>query len=128
VDERIDEGLQGPERSVAVFDATMVVRASCEGVWTVWCGVDHTVTVPAGTEVQVFADDGSVTVEGDLGRISVVAGDGDVDIAVPGDRPYQLDVAAVEHTPTIEVATDPAASDRIDVRADEGRVTIRPLP
>jgi hypothetical protein len=126
--ERVDSGLQSPDREVGSFGDTVSVRSSCDGVWTIWCEVDHDVLVPAGTEVQVFASDGDVRIEGDLGRISVVANEGDVEIRVPGDLAHAIDASANEGDVAIEVPTDPSAPRVIQVRVDEGDISIRPLP
>jgi hypothetical protein len=128
VEERVDSGLQSPDREVRVLGDTVTVRGSCDGVWTIWCEVDHALRVPAGTEVQVFASEGDVRVEGDLGRISVVANEGDVDVRVPGDVAYAIDATSNEGEVRIQVPTDPSAPRVIQVRVDEGDVSISPLP
>jgi hypothetical protein len=126
--ERVDSGLQPPDREVGSFGDTVNVFSSCDGLWTIWCEVDHAVLVPAGTEVQVSASEGDVRIDGDLGRISVVANEGHVEIRVPGDVAYAIDATTKEGDVTIEVPTDPSAPRVIQVRAAEGDVVIRPLP
>jgi hypothetical protein len=83
--------------------------------------------VPTGIEVQVFSGDGDVRIEGDLGRISVVADEGDVELRVPGGVAYAIDATTNEGDVAIEVPTDPSAPRVIQVRVDEGDVSIRPL-
>jgi Putative adhesin len=128
VDTSVDAGLQPPDRDVRVVGDTVVVRGSCDGVWTVWCSVEHSALVPTGIEVQVFSGDGDVRIEGDLGRISVVANEGDVEIRVPGRMAYAVDAVSVDGEVAVEVPTDPSAGRVIYVRVDEGDVSIRPLP
>lgn len=68
-------GLQRPEVSTSSADGTTTLRGSCDGPTFGKCSTDWQIAVPAGTQIELRGDVGSV-------RASEISGDLDVDLEV----------------------------------------------
>ena len=64
VDAALSEGLRDGSHSEQVVGDHLVVRASCPGFLSTWCGADYTIKVPRATPIVVHTTDGSITATG----------------------------------------------------------------
>ncbi len=93
---RVSDGLRPTGHSIGQRDGFLVVAASCPTIGSHWCRVDYTIEVPAdlrvdvhsqnrltvldvAADVEVHANDGSVTLERLGGDVRVSAGYGHVE-------------------------------------------------
>jgi DUF4097 and DUF4098 domain-containing protein YvlB len=103
-----------PASSHAVRGGTLTLTYTCpDGN----CGIDYTVTVPAGLSVQVGADAGDVTLSGVGGAVAVDASAGEVTLAnLSGALQVQADAGDIRATGL--------SSARAKLVADAGEVTL----
>lgn len=112
-------GLQRPEVSVDSADGTTTLRGRCDGPTFGQCNTDWQIVVPAGTQVELRNDVGSV-------RASEISGDLDVDLDVG-----EVEVlAATSEEIAVRVGVGSAAVDaaepprRTTVRTDVGDASV----
>jgi hypothetical protein len=77
------------------------------------------VTTETGTTLLQFTDAPS--------QVSSVSGFGAVEVRVPGDRSYAVDVSTKAGRSTVSVPKDPAATHHITVKTELGLVKVAPL-
>jgi hypothetical protein len=147
VDAALSEGLRDGSHSEQVVGDHLVVRASCPGFLSTWCGVEYTIKVPRETPIVVHTTDGSITATGLTSptltarsgdgsvrltfdaaphQVDASSGDGNVTVVVP-DTPdtYVVTAHSNDGSRTVAVSTDPTSDRVIDASSSDGNVTVR---
>ena len=76
IDERVSDGLQRPDRSVAVNQGVLFVRGTCGGFPATFCGDDFVLNVPRSASVKVRAD--GISIAGVRGGAVLTSDGGDI--------------------------------------------------
>ena len=77
---RISDGLRATGHSYQVVDDRLAIRATCPLFASMWCSVDYDIEVPAGIDLDINADDGSVEVVDMRGALTIDNDNGSIDI------------------------------------------------
>jgi hypothetical protein len=107
VDAALSEGLRDGSHSEQVVGDHLVVRASCPGFLSTWCGADYTIRVPRATPIVVRTTDGSITATG-LESPTVTARSSDGSVRLTFDAaPHQVDASSGDGSVTVVVPDTP---------------------
>ncbi|WP_214369436.1 DUF4097 family beta strand repeat-containing protein [Pseudonocardia sp. H11422] len=77
---------------------------------------------------ETRSGDVDVTVVAPPRQIDLRSSSGDVEIAVPGDRPYRVQTTTSSGTERVSVPTDGTADATVRAETSSGNVTVRPAP
>jgi len=142
VDADVSVGLRSGHHSEQVQGDRLVLRATCPGFLSTWCGVDYTIRVPRHVAVVARSSDSSVTVTGIDGDLQLHSSDGSVtatDVQSPtvdassSDGRVQLTFAAAptqvratssDGSVTVVVPHTPDAY-RVDASSADGGTDVR---
>jgi Toastrack DUF4097 len=78
IDANVSQGLRRGHHDEQLEGDRLVVRASCPGFLSQWCGVDYTIRVPRGVAVVATSSDSSIVVTGIDGDVQLHSSDGGV--------------------------------------------------
>ncbi|WP_432509811.1 DUF4097 family beta strand repeat-containing protein [Kineococcus sp. SYSU DK001] len=105
----------------------LVFASSCAGVgWPSPCHGEWTVTVPAGTRVEVRSEAGDLTFEGRFAAVTASTTAGDVAVRVPDDgTAYRVTGRSLLGDRDVDVpVADGDAAPRLDLTTTGGDVTV----
>jgi Putative adhesin len=71
-------GLKKPTVKGSVSGSGVELASKCSGIFSQYCSVNYTLTVPAGASLDLETGDGDVTLEGVSGDVTVRSGDGKI--------------------------------------------------
>ena len=78
IDANVSQGLRRGHHDEQLQGDRLVVRATCPGFLSQWCGVDYTIRVPRDVAVVATSSDSSIVVTGIDGDVELHSSDGGV--------------------------------------------------
>jgi hypothetical protein len=113
----ISDGLRATGESQQVVGDTLQLRSSCPNFGSDFCWVDYEIRVPRDVELDIDADNGSITVSGSTAPLTLDGDNGSIRLTdVSGPLQVSTDNGRVEGTQL--------RSQQVTADADNGRVQL----
>ncbi len=119
VDADVSEGLRSGDHSEQIQGDRLVVRATCPGFLSTWCGVDYTIRVPRHVAVVARSSDSSVNVTGIDGDLQLHSSDGSV--TASDVRSTTVDASSSDGRVELALAAPPT---QVHATSSDGSVTV----